>query len=499
MDADSAHPLPPLIAAATDLDNYCENFVGTQILGHVQNGRIHAEINPHRSEDGGTCSFRFSYSHPPLQQMPKHDAELAPLIRAIFLPEENETWASCDISQQEFRLITHYAARHKLPRAQEAVERYRNDPNTDFHLLVSEWTGIEGQPAKNSNFARSYGAGLKKFAVMIGKSEAEAREIWDKYDRELPFVAKLSEACEQAVWRQGYLTLYGGARRHWNRWAPGGTWEKGAGPVDREEAERRIRDPAHPWFGKHLYADVRKAMNALIQGSAAYHTKLWMRASYRAGIVPLLQMHDSLELSVRTPAQSETVAQLGCSVVADLKVPMKVDVKFGRTWGDAKHTWAELPAVTPTVELPAAPPPIAALTNPPRLAMPLPPEAVERLVAFAIEREAIRLRKEAGQSLPWTDDPILASGHFCNVHRENDRGTRWITEHWRDPHCDDPDLWFAMVQRVASMSPLLSPSSAIPSRSTPRIFATCSTRAKRVAKKSIGRLPTSRPCPTRRA
>ena len=348
----SSHPLPPLIAAAYDLDHYAEYFIGTQILGHMRDGRVHAEINPHRGESGGTHSFRFSYAHPPLQQMPKHDEELAPLVRAILLPEDGEVWASCDISQQEFRFIVHYAVRKKLPRAQEAADRYRNDPDTDFHLLVSEWTGIERQLAKNANFARSYGAGVKKFAEMIGKSEAEARIIWDKYNRELPFVSRLSEKCQEAVWQTGYLTLYGGARRHFNQWAPGGKWEKQAGPCEREEAERRCRDPGHPWYRKQLFrVDVRNAMNALIQGSSAYHTKLWMRECYRAGVIPLLQMHDALEISVRTPEQVAPVAKLGCDVVANLEVPMKIDVKYGRTWGDAKHSWGELHTTGPHIEL----------------------------------------------------------------------------------------------------------------------------------------------------
>jgi hypothetical protein len=82
-------------------------------------------------------------------------------------------------------------------------------------------------------------------------------------------------------------------------------------------------------------------MNALIQGSAARHTKLWMRACWREGIVPLLQMHDCLDLSVASPEQAERVAQLGREAVA-LMVPIQVDLKFGRSWGDAKHSWAEL-------------------------------------------------------------------------------------------------------------------------------------------------------------
>ena len=105
---------------------------------------------------------------------------------------------------------------------------------------------------------------------------------------------------------------------------------KGAGPCALEEAQRRVNDPDHPWIGRWLRrAKTHTAMNALIQGSAARHTKLWMRACWREGIVPLLQMHDALDCSVTSPEQAELVARLGCDAVK-LAVPMRVDLKFGR-------------------------------------------------------------------------------------------------------------------------------------------------------------------------
>jgi DNA polymerase I-like protein with 3'-5' exonuclease and polymerase domains len=341
------HWLPQLIVQADKLTNYGENFLETYILGHVVNGRVHAEIHPHRGDDGsGTRSLRFSYSSPPLQLMPKHDEELAPLIRGVFLPEEGEVWASADLSQQEFRFIVHYAARHKLRKAAEAVELYRSNPDTDFHLLVAQWTGRERSVSKNVNFAKAFGAGVRKFAAMIGIPESEARVLYKQYDRELPFVAQLSKLCEREAQRTGYLALYDGARRHFNLWAPGGKWEKGAGPCELEEAKRRRANPEHAWFKYPLArADAYKAMNALIQGSAARHTKLWMRACWREGIVPLLQLHDALECSVRSPEQTERVAQLGREAVT-LEVPMQVDLKYGRNWGDTKHTWEALTGIT---------------------------------------------------------------------------------------------------------------------------------------------------------
>jgi CHC2 zinc finger/Toprim domain len=53
-----------------------------------------------------------------------------------------------------------------------------------------------------------------------------------------------------------------------------------------------------------------------------------------------LQVHDSLECSVATREQAEMVAQLGCDVVT-CEVPHRVDLKFGRRWGDATHSWDE--------------------------------------------------------------------------------------------------------------------------------------------------------------
>jgi DNA polymerase I-like protein with 3'-5' exonuclease and polymerase domains len=186
------HWLPQLIARADRYNKAAVDFLDTHILGHVVNGRVHAEIHPHRSDDGGTRSLRFSYSNPPLQQMAARDNEIAPLIRGAFLPEEGEVWAKPDISQQEFRFIVHYAADVGLDRAKEAAERYHSDPDTDFHSLVAEMTGLARENAKPTNFAKAFGAGVRKFAAMIGKPENEARAIYDYAARTWPPPAAIS-------------------------------------------------------------------------------------------------------------------------------------------------------------------------------------------------------------------------------------------------------------------------------------------------------------------
>jgi DNA polymerase I-like protein with 3'-5' exonuclease and polymerase domains len=348
------HWLPQLIAQASKYDAAATKFIQGHILEHLISGRIHAEIHPHKSDDGGAKSLRFSYSDPPLQQMPSRDKELAPLIRSCFLPEEGEIWAKPDISQQEFRLAVHYAVLRNLPRAKEAADRYRNDPHADFHADASEMTGLERDSAKATNFAKIFGAGPAKFAEMIGKPLREAQAIYAQYDHKLPFLARLSKICQAEAKRLGSTVLYDGARRHWDYREAPGIYAKGAGPCLLEEAQRRLKDPGHPWYGHWIRrVGLHTAMNALIQGSAARHTKLWMRAVWREGITPLLQMHDCLYCSVTSAEQGEIVARLGCEAVK-LEVPMRVDLKFGRSWGDAKHTWEELHGGAPTTTAAAA-------------------------------------------------------------------------------------------------------------------------------------------------
>ncbi len=360
------HWLPRLIVRADKYNNAATKFLQGYILDYATNGRIHAEIHPHRSDEGGTRSLRFSYSHPPLQQMTARDEELAPLIRGVFLPEEGETWVKPDVSQQEYRFIVHYAVLAGLPKAEEAAEMYRRDPKTDFHDMCTHMfnpgVNFEGmsreefkrlrKPMKDTNFAKSFGAGVSKFAAMIGASIEDAQLLYDQYDERLPFVQALFEKCEGLAQRRGYIRLYDGARRHWDDWEPRylSPSERSRGYAEghrmnscpRAEAVARTQNEVHPWHGKSLRrADVRKAMNALIQGSAARHTKLWMRAVWREGIVPLLQLHDELDASVRSKEEAVIVQRLGMEVVK-LQVPVMVDVEFGKNWGDAKHEWEDL-------------------------------------------------------------------------------------------------------------------------------------------------------------
>jgi DNA polymerase I-like protein with 3'-5' exonuclease and polymerase domains len=338
----SNHWLPQAITKAGRYHEAANKFLQGHILNHIVNGRIHGGVNPHRCEGHGTKSFRFSYSNPPLQQMPSRDLEITPLIRGVFLPEEGEVWAKPDASQQEFRLLVHYACLAKLPKAAEAAQNYCDNPDADFHRFTAEIAKIDRSEGKTINFAKIYGAGIELLAKQLSKSVEEAKQILEKYDRELPFAALLDALCKARVRQNEYLVLYDGARRHFTKFGPVDKKYGQCAPCEANEAYTHQADPEHPWYRKKLarIGDYT-ALNALIQGSAARHTKLWMRAVWREGIVPLLQMHDCLDCSVGSREQAELVARLGCEAVA-LKVPMRVDLKFGRSWADATHTWEEL-------------------------------------------------------------------------------------------------------------------------------------------------------------
>jgi DNA polymerase I-like protein with 3'-5' exonuclease and polymerase domains len=355
--ARSEHWLPRLCVRAKSYHEAGEKFVQGFIIDYAHRGRLHASVNQFKSEDGyGTKTYRFSYSDPPLQQMPSRDELAATEIRGTFAAEPGEKWGKNDYSQQEYRLIVHYAVLNDLDRAAEAAQQYIDDPKTDFHSMVAEMTGLDRKPAKDTNFAKSYGAGIPKFAAMINKSHAEAEQIMRQYDEKLPFNAQLFQLCQKLAEKRGYMVLLDGARIHYETWEP--TWlsseERSRGyslgskfkmnSCDLDEARRRCADEEHPWHRKRLRrAECRKAMNALIQGGAARQTKLAMRECWRAGLVPLLQMHDELNFSFQRESDAKKVAEVMRDVVK-LRVPMMVDAGYGPSWGAAKASWKDAKA-----------------------------------------------------------------------------------------------------------------------------------------------------------
>jgi DNA polymerase I-like protein with 3'-5' exonuclease and polymerase domains len=250
-----------------------------------------------------------------------------------------------------------YAHRLNCAKADEAMDKYLRDPNTDFHNMVVDMTGLIRQRAKDCNFAKSYGAGLHKFADMTGMELEEAGAVMGQYDDEMPFVKQLMTRCTKAADRRGYIVMLDGARGHFNYWEAAWLdkeerrrgWAENypMGECSLEEAQERSRTKGHPWYGARLKrAFTHKAGNMLIQGGAARMGKMAMREMWRAGFTPLLQMHDEFPNSIGREKDGQHIAELMRSVGGhfNAKVPFRVDEEYGCNWADAKHAWAEAKA-----------------------------------------------------------------------------------------------------------------------------------------------------------
>ncbi len=72
-------------------------------------------------------------------------------------------------------------------------------------------------------------------------------------------------------------------------------------------------------------------------------------------------------------------------------------------------------------------------------------DPLERFTYWITERESIRLKKEAGEPKPWTDDHILQSFRFCNVVRMDDKVSQWLLKNWYEPYFDHPNIIPAVV------------------------------------------------------
>ena len=322
------HPLVQKIAKAREINKAHTTFIDT-ILKHSHRGRIHADINPIRSDQGGTVTGRFSYSNPNLQQIPARNKELGPMIRGLFLPEEKHKWGCFDYSQQEPRLVVHYAATTEPICFDESVtkivEKFKNN-TVDFHQTVADMAGISRSQAKTINLGLFYGMGKTKLQAELGLStKEEAENLFNQYHENVPFVKELMNKTSAFAQTSGSIGTLLGRRCRFNKWEPN-TFGMHT-PMTFEEAERTYGR------GRIKRAMTYKALNKLIQGSAADMTKKAMLDLYEEGIIPHIQIHDELDISVRDEQQAARIVEIMENAVT-LAVPNKVDYESGNTWGD---------------------------------------------------------------------------------------------------------------------------------------------------------------------
>jgi DNA polymerase I-like protein with 3'-5' exonuclease and polymerase domains len=334
---DHPHELTKLVVEARNLNKTSGTFINT-IMKHCRSdGRIHGHINQIRSDDGGTVSGRLSMSNPNLQQIPARDPELGPMIRSLFLPEEGEQWAAIDFSQQEPRILVHYAhvlgnSKGRVPfkGTEEFVDAYRHDPDMDFHSMVAKMASINRKQAKTINLGMMYGMGVNKLSDQLGIEVDEAKSLITQYHDRVPFVKGLMNGVMQHLNSKrsgGAISSILGRKCRFDLWEPTTFGMSKALPY-----KEAISEYGETTRLKRAYT--YKALNRLIQASAADMTKQAMVNIYKTGRVPLIQIHDEIAISVKNREEAKEIAEIMENAVT-LEVPSKCDVEIGPSWGEA--------------------------------------------------------------------------------------------------------------------------------------------------------------------
>lgn len=339
------HPVAKAIAHARKVNKLRTTFAAS-IRTHEVNGRIHCTYNQiaRETENGdqkGARYGRLSATNPNLQQQPSRD-EFANLWRKIYIPEEGCIFYSNDYSQQEPRWTTHFAAVMDLPKAREAAQAYHDNPKIDNHQFMADLTGLPRKFAKNIYLGLCYGEGGAKLCRDLGlptrwalrlkqerrivyfetreealraRSEAgdgfmwetageEGQKVIDTFDERAPFIRKLAKAATNKASRVGFVRTHGGRILHFPQ---------------RD-------DGTYDW--------AHKALNRVIQGSSADQTKKALIECDRAGHFIQLQVHDEIDGSAENVRKAQEVAEIMRYCVPDTKVPFRVDVEVGPSWGE---------------------------------------------------------------------------------------------------------------------------------------------------------------------
>jgi len=325
----------PVAKAVLDARKY-EKARGTFVesLGnYIYRGRIHAEFHSTRNStnnDGeyfgddsiyGAGSGRWASSHPNLQNIPARDPEIGSAVRSCFVPEDGERWLKLDYASQEPRLTLHFAHLARQEGAWEMVRRFNDEPMTDLHGECAALMNVSRSHAKTINLAIAYGQqgaafcrslGLPtKMIVERGKdievAGEEGQALLDKHFAAVPFIRGVFDLAKRTASRRGYVKTLSGRRIR---------FEKNSGG----------------W-----YTRTHKALNGVVQGSAADQMKMACVALRAEGLLPSLIVHDEADSSIPQGYAGEVIVERMVEImesVVQLSVPFVVDAKTGDSWGD---------------------------------------------------------------------------------------------------------------------------------------------------------------------
>ena len=340
-----------MVAKARECDKAKSTFVDG-LLGFVHNGRIHADINQIRGDGGGTVTGRFSMSNPNLQQIPSK-GYIGKKMRELFIPDEGYKWGSFDYSQQEPRIVVHYAIKLGLPGTSGLQEEFDKE-DADFHQIVADMANISRTQAKTINLGLFYGMGKLKLQKELNLDSLEANKLFQTYHGKVPFVKQLSYALSNFASEEKLLFTLGDRFCRFNKWeTTDKKWNSkinrfdevplytkkqaiDAYKLEQMEKYKELVDEKLEHFEKHYTpAFTYKALNRLIQGSAADMTKKAIEDLYEKGIVPHIQIHDELCVSIKDQ-ETRIMVQETMEKAIELEINNKVDCESGPNWGTIK-------------------------------------------------------------------------------------------------------------------------------------------------------------------
>lgn len=275
------------------------------LVDGAEYGMVFPEMNLFGAQTG-----RFSSSCPNIQQIPKRSEKWGSLARSIFVPRPGTKWYSLDWSNQEGRLQVHYAYKINSPGAEDLKLKFDENPKLDLHQTVADIAKINRTQAKTINLGLSYGMGQGKLCWSLGlptkwiswkgkKVEVagdEAKAILDQYHTYMPYLKDLTSKVTNSSKIKGHITTLGG---------------------------RKLKhDPEKPY----------KALNKLIQGSAADQCLLVYEKAVEQGLDIICLVHD--EFNIQGSENDANDMRFLMENVVELEVPMIAEVKEGDNWGN---------------------------------------------------------------------------------------------------------------------------------------------------------------------
>lgn len=320
-------PVADAVATARKYDKALGTFIDGYLTKYVVKGRLHGELHPTRRADedaeGGTTSGRWASSNPNLQNIPARDPQLGPDIRGCALPEEGEQWLKLDWASQEPRLTIHFAVLANQRGAEEMAQRFRDDPHTDLHGECAAMMGVPRPKAKTINLGLAYGMQGAKLCHTLGLPTKmiqtrrgqmvevagdEGQRLLDLHFEKVPFMRGLYDLAKRRAEKRGYVKTISGRR------------------IRFEKIDDR-------------YWRTHKALNGIIQGSAADQMKYALAQFLQEGIPASLTVHDEADRSLPMGEEGERIKRRMIEImetVVPLEVPMIAESLTGPNWGACK-------------------------------------------------------------------------------------------------------------------------------------------------------------------